>query len=77
MIRNCRNDLAGRRLPYCLTLELELVRAIGRHEEELVSAACVGVACIGCARAFFVQANVIVQNRQRQETLGLTLEEGV
>ena len=77
MIRNRRNDLAGRRLPYCLTLELELVRAIGWHQEELVRAACVWVACIGCARPFFVQANVIIQNRQSQETLGLTLEEGV
>jgi hypothetical protein len=77
MIRNCRNDLAGRWLPYRLTLKLELVRAIGRHQEELVSAACVRVASIDCARAFFVQANVIIQNRQRQETLGLTLEEGV
>jgi len=62
MIRDCRNNLAGRWLPYCLTLELELVRAIGRHQEELVRAACVGVVCISCARAFFVQANVIIQN---------------
>ena len=77
MIRNRRNDLAGRRLPYCLTLELELVGAIRRHQEELVSAACVRVASIDCTRAFFVQADVIIQNRQRQETLGLTLKEGV
>ena len=77
MIRYCSNHLTGRWLPYRLALELELVGAIGRHEEELVSAACVGVASIDCTRAFFVQADVIIQNRQRQETLGLTLEEGV
>ena len=77
MIRYCSNHLTCRWLPYRLTLELELVGAIGRHQKELVRAACMGVACISGAWALFVQANVIVQNRQSQDALGLTLEEGV
>jgi hypothetical protein len=77
MIRYCSNHLTGRWLPYRLTLELELIRAIGRHQKELVRAACMWVACISGARAFFVQANIIVQNRQSQDALGLALEEGV
>jgi hypothetical protein len=74
MIRYCSNHLTGRWLPYRLTLELELIRAIGRHQKELVRATCVGVACISGTRAFF---NIIVQNRQCQDALGLALEEGV
>jgi hypothetical protein len=75
MIRYCSNHLTGRWLPYRLALELELVGAIGRHQKKLVGTACMWVACISGARALFVQANIIVQNRQSQDALGLTLEE--